>query len=176
MAPHDCCAASPPRPLAARRVPCPHCGAVGKPVGEETLHGLLAPEALAGLGPEVRSVCRTPACPVLYFAADGSAVDKAQARVRIGFKETLGPRPLCYCFGHTYEDVAREVAASGGACTIPARITAEVRAGACTCERRNPAGSCCLGEVNRAVKDARLAAGLPADGAQRPARDETSAL
>ncbi|NOJ83438.1 putative iron-sulfur cluster-binding metallochaperone [Myxococcus xanthus] len=156
----DCCAA--PKAEAAR-VPCPGCGANGKPVGEETVQGLLIPEALAALGVQGRSFCRTASCPVLYFAADGSVAHKAQARVRVGMKETEGPRPLCYCFGHTYEDVAAEVA-GGGACSIPTLITAEVRAGRCACERMNPAGNCCLGEVNRAVKEARVAVGLPLDG------------
>src|SRR5690606_7732638 len=161
MRQHDCCAA----PTAeVARVPCPGCGASGKPVGEVTVEALLVPEALGALGAQGGSFGRTPSCPILYFAADGSVADKAQARVRVGLKETQGPRPLCYCFGHSYEDVAKQVAAGEGACAIPAHITTEVRAGRCACERKNPAGSCCLGEVNRAVKEARLAAGLPPNG------------
>jgi len=30
-----------------------------------------------------------------------------------------------------------------------------VKAGRCACEVKNPSGACCLGEVNKAVKDAR---------------------
>jgi hypothetical protein len=41
-----------------------------------------------------------------------------------------------------------------GKCTIPQRITAEVKAGNCACEIRNPQRSCCLGNVNVAVKRA----------------------
>jgi hypothetical protein len=41
-----------------------------------------------------------------------------------------------------------------GKCTIPQRITAEIKAGNCACEIRNPQGFCCLGNVNAAVKRA----------------------
>ena len=41
-----------------------------------------------------------------------------------------------------------------GKCTILQHITAEVKAGNCACEIRNPQGSCCLGNVNAAVKRA----------------------
>ena len=69
-------------------------------------------------------------------------------------KETDDPIPLCYCFNFSRADVRREVAETGS-CSIPARITADVKAGRCACEVKNPSGSCCLGEVNKAVKDAR---------------------
>lgn len=117
---------------------------------------ILRPSAVAALGHDGRSFCRTPSCSALYFASDGSAADKEDALVRIGLKESDGARPLCYCFGFTYADVAQEVALRG-ASSIPARITAEVRAGRCDCAQRNPSGSCCLGEVNGAIKRARSA-------------------
>jgi hypothetical protein len=41
-----------------------------------------------------------------------------------------------------------------GKCTIPQRITAEVKAGNCAREIRNPQGSGCLGNVQAAVKRA----------------------
>lgn len=151
---HECCA---PSPTAEGRLSCPRCGAPGKPVGEVTLRSILRPEALEALGFTGCYFCRTPTCSALYFAEDGRVADKADARVRVGLKETQGPRPLCYCFGFSYGDVADEVARTGGECSIPERITAEVRAGRCECEQRNPAGSCCLGDVHRALKEARLA-------------------
>jgi hypothetical protein len=41
---------------------------------------------------------------------------------------------------------------------MPERITGEVEAGRCACEVKNPSGACCLGEVNKAVKEAKLRA------------------
>jgi len=58
---------------------------------------------------------------------------------------------LCYCFGYGPADLRADLRRNG-ASTIPERITAELRAGNCDCERLNPSGRCCLGEVRRACK------------------------
>ena len=84
-------------------------------------------------------------------------VEKGDVPVRVGLKEREDPVPLCYCFGFSLADVRREIAETGR-CGIPARITAEVRAGRCSCEVKNPSGVCCLGEVNRAVREEQNAA------------------
>lgn len=143
----DCCDT-----LAPRSDPrsCPRCGAAGKPVSSETVRAL-AVEALRR-PPDVASwwFCRTPSCGAVYFAERDAVVTKAAVRVRVGLKEQADPIPLCYCFGFTRADVSRELAETG-ACTIPARITAEVKAGTCRCATENPSGSCCLGEVRKAV-------------------------
>ncbi len=76
---------------------------------------------------------------------------KPDVRVRVGLKETEDPVPICYCFGFTEAMAVEEIRATGIS-TIPQRITAEVKAGNCACEIRNPQGSCCLGNVNAAVK------------------------
>jgi hypothetical protein len=60
--------------------------------------------------------------------------------------------PLCYCFGFTRAMVVEEIRATGK-CTVPQRIAAEVKAGNCACEIRNPQGSCCLGNVHAVVKE-----------------------
>ena len=71
----------------------------------------------------------------------------------MGLKETEDPVPICYCFGFTEAMAVEEIRATGK-CTIPQRITAEVKSGNCACEIRNPQGSCCLGNVTAAVKRA----------------------
>lgn len=142
-----------PRPSAS----CPRCGAVGRGVSDATLEAILSPGlATSLLGAEPR-FCRTGNCPVLYYGVDGLQVDKGAARVRVGLKETTDPLALCYCFGFSSADVYREVEQTGGSSTIPAQITARVRAGECACETNNPSGACCLGEVNKAVKEAQQA-------------------
>ncbi len=40
-----------------------------------------------------------------------------------------------------------------GKSTAVESITKEVKAGNCFCERSNPQGTCCLGNVSKAVKD-----------------------
>src|SRR5262249_28651343 len=125
---------------------------------DETVKAILKPEFAASLLPVERRFCRTRSCDVLYYDTDGGFVAKDAATVRVGLKESVDPIPLCYCFRFDRADVRREVSETGE-CTIPMRITAEVRAGRCACEVKNPSGACCLGEVKKAVKDAKEAFG-----------------
>ncbi len=133
---------------------CPRCGEVGRVVADETIQAILKPGHADGLLVVERRFCKTPGCAVLYYGADGRVVETGAASVRVGVKETDDPVPLCYCFGFSRADVRRQVAERGDS-DIPARITAEVRAGRCSCEVRNPSGTCCLGDVNKAVKEAK---------------------
>ncbi len=153
----SCCA---PRSAAIAESPCPRCGAIGRPVGDETIDALVVPAVKATLLVVERRFCKTPSCSVVYYGADGAVADKAECRVRVGLKETEHPVPICYCFEFTRADVRRELVETG-ACTIPARITAEIKAERCACEVKNPAGACCLGEVNKVVNEERVALGAP---------------
>jgi len=47
--------------------------------------------------------------------------------------------------------MADELRATGRT-AIPHKITELIKTGMCACEARNPAGVCCLGQVNKAVK------------------------
>jgi hypothetical protein len=94
--------------------------------------------------------CRSTDCEVVYFHPDGDHLRKPDVRVRVGLKETADPVPICYCFGFTEALLAQEIRETGE-CSIPRRIAAEVKAGNCACEARNPQGSCCLGHVASAV-------------------------
>ena len=51
---------------------------------------------------------------------------------------------------HSRGQIEHEWRATGET-TVPQRIAAEIKVGNCACEVRNPAGRCCLGEVNQAV-------------------------
>lgn len=145
-----------PKAPATADVPCPRCGATGRVVRAETIQAILSPDHADGLLAVERRFCGTRDCAVLYYGADGRVVEKGAASVRVGVKETDDPVPLCYCFGFSRAEVRRDVADRGDS-DIPARITAEIRAGRCACEVKNPSGACCLGEVNKAVKEAREA-------------------
>lgn len=156
-----------PGKQAATQSACPRCDMVGRVVGDETIRATLETSIATRLLALERRFCRTPTCDVLYYGADGRTVEKNKARVRVGVKETDEPVALCYCFDFSRADARREVAETGS-CGIPARIKTEVRAGRCACEVKNPSGACCLGEVNKAVKDAQDALAKGRD--QRPAR------
>jgi copper chaperone CopZ len=127
-------------------------GEKGKPVPRITLERLLTPEAQRRLTLAAHLFCETPDCPVVYFAPDdGSVFHKPDLTVRVGIKETEPPIPLCYCFGFTREMLWSELAQMGKT-TIPDRIKAEVQVGNCRCEETNPRGSCCLGDIQRAIQ------------------------
>ena len=132
--------------------PCPRCGVVGRPVGDETLRAILKAGAAESLLGVERRFCRTQSCEVLYYGEDGRFVEKSAATVRVGAKETEDPVPLCYCFNHTLADIRREVQETGSS-TVADRIAAEIRADKCECEVKNPSGACCLGEVRKATKE-----------------------
>lgn len=139
------------KPAAGTKANCPRCGQSGQAVALQTLKHQVKPEHLETVETGSFNFCRTPACDAVYFNDSGVVFSKADVRQRIGLKETEDSVPICYCFGFTQAMAVEEIRATGK-CTIPQRITAEVKAGNCACEIRNPQGSCCLGNVNAAVK------------------------
>lgn len=146
---HACCT-----PLAKPKTAasCPVCGVEGKPVKPVTLRALLQPDLRAEVRDEVYHFCANPDCALVYFRADGSQTYvRADLTVRVGVKERNGPRPLCYCFGHSAEGIRVEWAQTGKSTVIDA-IKAEVKAGTCRCEITNPGGGCCLGDITKEVK------------------------
>jgi hypothetical protein len=47
---------------------------------------------------------------------------------------------ICHCFGHSEEDIIRDVIANGGISSILERILIEKRRGACNCTFTHPEG------------------------------------
>jgi len=109
-------------------------------------------EVAAGLLGARPRFCGSRDCPVLYYGSDGRLVEKDASLARVGAKETADPVPLCYCFDYTAGDVRDEVVRTGRS-AIADRIAAEVKAGRCACEVKNPSGACCLGEVRRCARE-----------------------
>lgn len=131
---------------------CPQCGQTGRSVAQQTLRHLLKPELIDRIEGRDYRFCSNPDCRVVYFAeGEGLAFTTDDLIVRVGLKERTDPIPICYCFGHTVASAREEIARTGRS-TVVAGITAEIKAGRCACEIRNPAGSCCLGEVSKRIK------------------------
>ena len=149
----DCCSGSSCE--IEPRASCPECGEKAQAVPRVTLESLLTEQACERLAGGDYLFCTTPTCPVVYFPAEsGPVFAKHDLRVRVGFKETEPPIPVCYCFDYTRERIFAEVEATGESTALPF-ITAKVKAGKCRCEYENPSGRCCLGEVKKTVKEAR---------------------
>ncbi|BDU73166.1 putative iron-sulfur cluster-binding metallochaperone [Mesoterricola silvestris] len=146
---HACCT-----PLAKPRTAsaCPACRTEGKPVKPVTLRALLQPHLRSEVKDEMYRFCASPDCALVYFSADGAqSFARVDLTVRVGVKERSGPRPLCYCFGHSAESVRDEWIVTGKS-TVLESIKAEVKAGTCHCEVTNPGGGCCLGDITKEVK------------------------
>ena len=100
-------------------------------------------------------LCEDSDCDVVYFGEDGTILGTSDVRVIPSFKGSPSHNDLvCYCFLYSRQDIEDELKASGEP-TIFERISAEVKAGNCACEVRNPSGKCCLGGVKRAIQETR---------------------
>ena len=134
---------------------CPACGGKGKAVKRATIESLLTAEALGRVSsPDGLRFCATPTCDVAYFrAGTDERFGRQDVRVRIGLKESEPPRPVCYCFDHTVEEIEADVAATGTSQILDA-ITEKCRQGLDRCAETNPQGSCCLGNVRGVLRAA----------------------
>ena len=133
---------------------CPSCGDRGKPVPLATLKSLIKPEFQPQLTEGPYRFCRNPECDVVYFASDGpQTFNRTALKVRVGLKEKDPPRPLCYCFGHTAEEIIDEIRRTGQT-MVPERIQKRLEEEGCDCLHKNPQGTCCLGSVNAFVAEA----------------------
>ncbi len=149
----DCCSVNGKSASAPAVMACPVNGARSKQVDMLTVKSLVCHLPL-GIANAQYYFCEAPQCDVVYFPSNPQAAifRRADLLVRVGAKETRDPIPVCYCFGFTRKDIEDEVAQTGRS-TIGDRITAEVKAGNCACEVKNPSGKCCLGNVTRVVQD-----------------------
>jgi len=130
---------------------CPRCAEKGKGVSLATV-GSMVKKAVAAekLSQATYNLCRNVGCPVVYFAG-GIQIEKTELRVPINFKENNYNGPVCYCFDHTVASIRAEIQSTGRS-TAQGVITKEVQAGRCACEVKNPAGTCCLGDITRTAQ------------------------
>lgn len=152
----ECCSVKASE-IPAAVMSCPECGSRSKRVGMITVKSLVR-NLPFGLVPAQYYFCEAHACPVVYFPSNPQAptFHQKDLLVRVGVKEKHDPIPVCYCFGVTRRDIIEEVQQTGRS-TVAGRIKAEVKAGNCACEVKNPSSKCCLGDVMRAVQEAQKA-------------------
>jgi len=131
---------------------CVHCGGKGRAVSRKTVLLMVKAHLLERAMLGSYNFCSERNCPVVYFDDTGCrhfTVD--DLRIRVGLKVRDNPIPLCYCFGFDESHIREEIGQTGET-SVPERISKLIRTGLCACDTRNPAGVCCLGEVNKAVK------------------------
>ena len=136
--------------IPSTQLKCPKCGSRGSPVDRLTAKALLTELALRRLAPVPLGFCQEPACSVVYFTLDGHVYIKTDIRVPIWQKEPAGSRRICYCFDENEASIARELTHTGR-CDAVQRVRDHIEADRCACEVRNPRGTCCLGDLMKAV-------------------------
>lgn len=142
---HEACCRLPAVALA-----CPVCGKQARKVGKETLDHQLERTARAKFGAEA-GFCPNPACEVVYFGG-AAVVRKGETALAVTQKDPGDEVFVCYCFEHRRGDLRRDLIQKGTT-DIPDRIKQGIKEGRCDCERRNPQGACCLGNVAAAITE-----------------------
>jgi hypothetical protein len=131
---------------------CRNCKRQSRPVSRKTVLLMVKPHLLEEVMTGTYSFCSTLDCPVVYFEEQGRhRFTTDDLRTPVGVKRKMDPIPLCYCFGFDVSHIREEISRTG-ATTIPEKVSMLIRESLCACESRNPAGMCCLGEVNKTAK------------------------
>jgi len=126
--------------------PCPQCGEAGPVIGHQPVQPH-RPNVKEGSWQH----CATLDCPVIYYL-EADIVTADQVRTQVAHKALDKPTPICFCFSHTTDDLAADLAANDGVSTIKAAIKVAVAEGFCACEHLNPSQKCCLADIHRALK------------------------
>jgi len=134
---------------------CPLCQQTGKKISDLTLAAQVKEDTLAALpSQEGFRFCAQRGCPAVYYREeDVVTISLDQVRHPVFQKSDDPRRPVCYCFSHTVEEITEEVMKTGHS-SVPDAIKANCSKGLDACERNNPQGSCCLGNVSKVVKSA----------------------
>lgn len=149
----DCCPVNAEAGAAPEALACPVSGARCKQVDTLTVKSLVR-QLPMGMPNTQYYFCEDKECDAVYFPLDPQApiFYRAELNVRVGAKEKADPIPVCYCFGFTRKNIHDEIAKTDRS-TIGERISAEVKAGNCACEMKNPSGKCCLGSVAQIARE-----------------------
>ncbi len=90
----------------------------------------------AELNDQAYYFCNDPECDVVYFAEDGSSIEKSQLRTPVYAKDKKHAY-ICYCFGVRLADAIKNP-------EIKNFVIQQTKSANCSCETSNPSGRCCL--------------------------------
>lgn len=147
----DCCCGGAKMTKETVQNACGGCGEVGRIVARQTVAHHVKSEKLAEIKSDEYKFCSSEKCPTVYYSVSGEVFTINDVRELVTSKSSGDQRPLCYCFGFT-EGFARQEIVETGRSSVPQQVAQFIKEKLCVCEIRNPAGACCLGEINRAVK------------------------
>jgi hypothetical protein len=147
----DCCCSGVKMTKETAQNACGECGEVGRVVARQTVVHHVKSKKLSCVDTNEYKFCPSENCPVVYYSVAGSVFTVEDVRELITAKVSGDARPVCYCFGFTEGFIRQEIEQTGKS-TVPMQVTQFIKEKLCVCEVRNPAGACCLGEINRTVK------------------------
>ena len=132
---------------------CPQCETRGRVIKRVTLESQVVDDRLDAIGDrDDWRLCLSATCDVIYFR-DDEIVVRGETRAAPFHKSEDPDRLVCFCFEHSVAEVEADARANGNS-TIRDTIKAACKAGEDDCERINPQGRCCLGNVGLVVKRA----------------------
>ncbi len=144
---HACCAPQPKGKLG-----CPKCSQNAKEVLGDTLKHLLKDGVKSKINSyEGFHYCKTSTCEVIYFKEDEILTQKDMSVV-VGLKDGAKPANICYCFGWSKERIKDDLLQDGKSGALD-NIKHNMATIGCSCETKNPSGSCCMGDVSKVVKE-----------------------
>jgi hypothetical protein len=85
---------------------------------------------------------------VFYLGSD--VIDEDEVVARVGEKGRSKPEPVCFCFAVTTFCLATDLE-TNGVSMIGRAVDRATSEGLCACEHLNPAGVCCLPEIDRRI-------------------------
>ena len=143
----ECCAV-PENIEAPAKYACTLSGTLSNKVLRETLDSLIVHDKRHLIVEEVQYYfCGEPDCPVVYFSNEEvPAFERSDLSVKVFSKDNNENVNVCYCFDWTRKRITDQIKTTGRS-TVFDEVTEEVKAGNCECERQNPKGACCLGDM-----------------------------
>lgn len=131
---------------------CPVSGTSSRKVQRRTVESLLKKDVQWHLEPVQYYYCPDEVCPIVYFSNQPVRhFSIGELAVRAFDKDAGSDVPVCYCFDWTRQKIKDEIEETGKS-TAAMEIAKNVKAAFCACDVKNPKGRCCLGDVNRVVK------------------------
>lgn len=139
------------------RADCPESGTSSRKIQRRTIEHLVKSDRVGEIADTQYYYCADSDCPVVYFANDSvRSFTTEDLKVKVFAKDTGGDVNVCYCYDWTRDGIKNELAETGQS-TASREIAEKVRDSLCECDIKNPKGTCCLGDVNRVVREAKEA-------------------
>jgi len=148
----ECCLVT-EKTNAPAKAECPASKTLSRKIQRRTVEHILKPEKVNSLQNMQYYYCTDPTCKVVYFSNDNVlyfTVD--DIKVKAFAKDKGDDVNVCYCFNWTRGRIKDEIKQTGKS-TAALEIAKEIKAGNCACDIKNPKGECCLGDVNKVVKE-----------------------